>query len=146
MGSSLRCSDSVDDRCGAAAYNRRQRDYQVAAAITCAASVLMQLHTMSGQTAPAAVTQLLRRPRAWIVGVFALALLIALLAPLAQLWRASVTPLDARACVWPRVPLVGQPAQIVVALPTGVEQSASQATRAIAEWDMANMQIGRAHV
>jgi hypothetical protein len=76
------------------------------------------------------------------VGVFALALLIALLAPLAQLWRASVTPLDAQACVWPRVPLVDQPAQIVVALPTGAEHSANQATRAIAEWDMANMRMG----
>ena len=85
---------------------------------------------------------LLRRPRALILSVFALALLVALIAPLAQLWRASMTPLDAQACLWPRVPLVGQPAQVVVTLPTGAERAAGSWTRAIVEWDMVSMQMG----
>jgi hypothetical protein len=85
---------------------------------------------------------ILRRPRALILSVFALALLIALIAPLAQLWRASVTPLDAQACVWPRAPLVGQPAQIVVTLPVGSDHVASSWTRAVAEWDMISMRMG----
>jgi hypothetical protein len=85
---------------------------------------------------------LLRRPRALVLSVFAFALLIALIAPLAQLWRASVTPLDAQACVWPRAPLVGQPAQIVVTLPTGSDHVASSWTRAVAEWDMVSMRMG----
>ena len=85
---------------------------------------------------------LLRRPRALILTVFALALLIALIAPLAQLWRASVTPLDAQACVWPRAPLVGQPAQVVVTLPTGSAHASGSWTRAVVEWDMVSMQMG----
>jgi hypothetical protein len=85
---------------------------------------------------------LLRRPRALILTVFALALLFALAAPLAQLWRASVTPLDAQACVWPRVPLVGQPAQIVVTLPAGSDRASGSWARAIVEWDMVSMRMG----
>lgn len=85
---------------------------------------------------------LLRRPRALVLSVFALALLFALIAPLAQLWRASTTPLDAQACVWPRAPLVGQPAQIVVTLPASVDHVAGSWTRASVEWDMVSMQMG----
>ena len=85
---------------------------------------------------------LLRRPRALILAGFALALLIALLAPLAQLWRASVTPLDAQVCVWPRAPLVGQPAQIVVSLPARSDRAAGSWARAVVEWDMVSMRMG----
>ncbi len=85
---------------------------------------------------------LLRRPRRLILVFFALTLLFALVAPLAQLWRASVTPLDAQACVWPRVPLVGQPTQIVVMLPAGSDHVAGSWTRAVAEWDMVSMRMG----
>jgi hypothetical protein len=83
-----------------------------------------------------------RRPRALILAGFALALLIALAAPLAQLWHASVTPLDAQACVWPRTPLVGQAAQIVVTLPSESAHAAGSWTRAVVEWDMVSMQMG----
>jgi hypothetical protein len=85
---------------------------------------------------------LLRRPRALILMVFALALLFALAAPLAQLWRASVTPLDAQACVWPRAPMVGQPAHIMVTLPAGSDRAAGSWTRAVVEWDMVGMRMG----
>src|SRR6476646_396368 len=81
-------------------------------------SVFMQHENIPAESSatvePSISLPLLRRPRALILTVFALALLIALIAPLAQLWRASVTPLDAQACVWPRAPLVGHPVQIVV--------------------------------
>jgi hypothetical protein len=83
-----------------------------------------------------------RRPRTLIVTAFALALLFALLLPLAQLWRASMTPLEAQACVWPRVPLVGQPAQIVVTLPAATAHAAGSWTRAVVEWDMISMRMG----
>jgi hypothetical protein len=96
----------------------------------------------SATVEPSTSLPLLRRPRALILSVFALALLIALIAPLAQLWRASVTPLDAQACVWPRVPLVGQPAQIVVTLPTESTRAAGSCTRAVVEWDMESMRMG----
>jgi hypothetical protein len=99
-------------------------------------------HENTPDRAAETATPLLRRPRALILSVFALALLIALLAPLAQLWRASVTPLDAQACVWPRAPLVGQPAQIMVTLPAGSDHAASAWTRAAAEWDMVSMRMG----
>ena len=93
-------------------------------------------------TATSTSLALLRRPRALILSVFALALLIALIAPLAQLWRASMTPLDAQACVWPRAPLVGQPAQIVVTLPAESARAAGSWTRAVVEWDMVSMRMG----
>jgi hypothetical protein len=83
-----------------------------------------------------------RRPRTLIVTAFALALLLALLLPLVQLWRASMTPLDAQACLWPRVPLVGQPAQVVVTLPAESARAAGSWTRAIVEWDMVSMRMG----
>jgi hypothetical protein len=85
---------------------------------------------------------LLRRPRALILGVFALALLVALIAPLAQLWSASMTPLDVQACLWPRVPLVGQPAQVVVTLPAGSARASGSWSRAVVEWDMVSMRMG----
>ncbi|HEY7022159.1 MAG TPA: hypothetical protein VH349_13660 [Ktedonobacterales bacterium] len=91
---------------------------------------------------PSTSLPLLRRPRALILSVFALALLVALITPLAQLWRASVTPLEAQACLWPRVPLVGQPAQVVVTLPTGSAHTSDSWTRAVVEWDMVSMQMG----
>jgi hypothetical protein len=78
-----------------------------------------------------------------ILSVFALALLFALVAPLAQLWRASVTPLEAQACVWPRAPLVGQTAQVVVTLPTGSAHASGSWTRAVVEWDMISMRMGQ---
>ncbi|HEY7022014.1 MAG TPA: hypothetical protein VH349_12920 [Ktedonobacterales bacterium] len=83
-----------------------------------------------------------RRPRTLLWVVFAVALLIALLAPLAQLWRAGVTPLDAQACVWPHAPLVGQPAQIVITLPAGAGHTAGAWSHAAAEWDMVSMHMG----
>jgi hypothetical protein len=83
-----------------------------------------------------------RRPRALILTVFALALLFALIAPLAQLLRASMTPLDAQACVWPRAPLVGQPMRIVITLSTESDRAASAWTRVAAEWDMVSMRMG----
>jgi hypothetical protein len=96
----------------------------------------------SATVEPSTPLPLLRRPRALILTGFALALLFALVAPLAQLWRASVTPLDAQACVWPRAPLVGQPAQVVVTLPTGSAHAAGSWTRAVVEWDMVSMRMG----
>jgi hypothetical protein len=96
----------------------------------------------SATAEPSISLPLLRRPRALILGVFALAFLVALIAPLAQLWRASMTPLDAQACLWPRVPLVGQPAQIVVTLPAESARAAGSWTRAMVEWDMVSMRMG----
>jgi hypothetical protein len=116
------------------------------AEIVATSSVVMQHENIPDIASNAAETStpvpLLRRPRALILSVFALALLFALIAPLAQLWRASVTPLDAQACVWPRTPLVGQPAQILVTLPVGSERAAGSWTRAVAEWDMVSMRMG----
>jgi hypothetical protein len=96
----------------------------------------------SAMTEASSPLPLLRRPRALILSLFALALFFALIAPLAQLWRASVTPLDAQACVWPRAPFVGQPAQIVVTLPANVDHVAGSWTRASVEWDMVSMRMG----
>jgi len=96
----------------------------------------------SATAEPSTSLPFLRRPRALVFVVFALALLITLIAPLAQLWRASMTPLDAQACVWPRAPLVGQAAQIVVTLPAESARAAGSWTRAIVEWDMVSMRMG----
>jgi hypothetical protein len=116
----------------------------VTALIAGTSSVFMKHDDTQDRTSSATLAPLplLRRPRALILSVFALALLFALIAPLAQLWRASVTPLDAQACVWPSAPLVGQPAQIVVTLPSASVRAADSWTRAVVEWDMVSMRMG----
>ena len=142
--SSLRLARGRYDQRDGAAYNRRRRHHDLTTQSARTSSEYMQHENSPGvaSTETEASLPLLRRPRALILTVFALALLFALIAPLAQLWRAGVTPLDAQACVWPRAPLVGQPAQIVITLPSESDRAAGSWTRAVVEWDMVSMRMG----
>jgi hypothetical protein len=105
----------------------------VTAQIAGISSQFMQHENTPGESSatvePSTSLPLLRRPRALVFGVFfgVFALITALIAPLAQLWRAGMTPLDAQARLWPRVPLVGQPARVVVTLP-------AESARAAGSW------------
>jgi hypothetical protein len=79
----------------------------------------------------------------WVL--LAAALLIALLAPALTLWHAAQSALAARACVWPATPSVNQPTELRIVLPNGADREAVHGpwARAIADWDMVTMSMGR---
>ncbi len=81
------------------------------------------------------------RPRALLWIVFVLALLFALLLPLVQLWRASVTPLEAQACLWHALPCRSARAGRGHAA-RRIRRAAGSWTRAVVEWDMVSMRMG----
>lgn len=76
--------------------------------------------------------------------LLAVALLLALALPLASLYRAASSALDAHACVWPPIPHLGAPAQLLVVLPEAADRAAMRDpwARLEAEWDMVAMRMG----
>ncbi len=71
------------------------------------------------------------------------AVVLALLVPGMTLWRAAHAALDARACVWPAVPTVGQPAELHVTLPEATDRAdvGGPWGKIVAAWDMPTMRM-----
>jgi hypothetical protein len=72
------------------------------------------------------------------------ALLLALAAPMATLWRTGASPLHARACLWPSAPHADAPTYLFVALSDAADRTAVQGPWAEVKvsWDMTTMRMG----
>jgi len=72
------------------------------------------------------------------------ALLVAISLPAVNLRHAAVSPIKARACIWPTSPRVGAPAQLVVVLADATDRAAVQGpwARVAVKWDMTTMSMG----